>query len=42
VRAVINADGAVPHRRVLHTLDLLRTAGVVHVAFGAAPEEPER
>jgi biopolymer transport protein ExbD len=40
VRAVINADGAVPHRRVIHTLDLLKTAGIVHVAFGALPDEP--
>ena len=38
VRAVINADGGVPHRRVLHTLDLLKTAGIAHVAFGAVPE----
>jgi biopolymer transport protein ExbD len=39
-RAVINADGAVPHRRVIHTLDLLRQAGISRVAFGALPEEP--
>ncbi len=39
LRAVINADGAVPHRRVIHTIDLLKTAGIVHVAFGALPEE---
>ncbi len=39
VRAVINADGAVPHRRVLHTLDVLKSAGIAHVAFGALPEE---
>jgi len=38
VRAVINADGSVPHRRVIAVLDLLRRAGVVHVAFGALPE----
>ena len=37
VRAVINADGAVPHRRVIHTLDLLKTAGIAKVAFGALP-----
>lgn len=42
VRAVINADGAVPHRRVLHTLDLLKASGLVHVAFGALPEEAPR
>jgi len=39
VRAVINADGAVPHRRVLHTLDLIKTAGIARVAFGALPPE---
>ena len=37
VRAVINADGGVAHRRVVHMLDLLRRVGVVHVAFGALP-----
>ncbi len=39
VRAVINADGNVPHRQVIHVLDLLRRVGVVHVAFGALPDE---
>jgi biopolymer transport protein ExbD len=39
VRAVINADGAVAHRRVIHMLDLLRRSGIVHVAFGAVPGE---
>jgi biopolymer transport protein TolR len=39
LRAVINADGAAPHRRVLHTLDLLKSAGLARVAFGALPEE---
>jgi biopolymer transport protein ExbD len=38
LRAVINADKAVPHGRVLHTLDVLKSAGVVHIAFGTAPE----
>ena len=37
-RAVINADGATAHHRVIHVLDLLRRAGVAHVAFGALPE----
>ena len=37
LRAVIQADGAVPHRRVIHTLDLLQTAGIARVAFGALP-----
>jgi biopolymer transport protein ExbD len=41
LRAVISADGAVPHARVIHTLDLLKRAGVIHVAFATseAPEE---
>jgi biopolymer transport protein TolR len=43
LRAVINADGAVPHRRVIHTLDLLKGAGITRVAFGAlAEEDPSR
>ena len=39
LRAVINADGSVPHRRVIHTLDLVRQAGISRVAFGALPPE---
>ena len=39
VRAVINADGATVHRRVIHALDLLRQAGMARIAFGALPEE---
>ena len=39
VRAVIHADGATAHRRVVHALDLLREAGVAHIAFGTLPEE---
>jgi biopolymer transport protein ExbD len=39
VRVVINADGSVPHRRVIHTLDLIRRAGIARVAFGALPPE---
>ena len=38
LRAVINADKAVPHGTVLHVLDLLKEAGVVHIAFGTTPE----
>jgi len=37
VRAVIDADESVPHRRVIHALDLLRTAGIAKVAFGTRP-----
>ena len=33
LRAVIEADGSVPHRRVLQTLDLLRQAGIERIAF---------
>ena len=40
LRAVIQADGAVPHRRVVAVLDRLRVAGVAHIAFGAQPTTP--
>ncbi|MFI5308933.1 MAG: ExbD/TolR family protein [Polyangiales bacterium] len=39
LRAVINADGAVPHRRVMHVLDLIKSVGISKVAFGALPED---
>lgn len=39
MRAVINADGKVPHERVLHTLDLLKVAGIARIGFGAVPKE---
>jgi biopolymer transport protein TolR len=39
IRAVIQADGDVSHRRVIHTLDMLKSAGIAKVAFGALPEE---
>jgi biopolymer transport protein ExbD len=42
LRAVIQADGDVPHRRVVHVLDELRGAGVTRVAFGALPDEDRR
>jgi biopolymer transport protein ExbD len=42
LRAVIQADGAVPHRQVMHTLDLLRRVGIARVAFGAQPEEGKK
>ncbi|MEZ4450631.1 MAG: biopolymer transporter ExbD [Nannocystaceae bacterium] len=35
VRAVIHADGGVPHRRVIAALDAVKRAGVVKVAFAA-------
>lgn len=42
LRAVINADSAVSHGRVIHVLDVLKTAGIIHIAFGTTPEEPAR
>jgi biopolymer transport protein ExbD len=38
LRVVIKADGAVPHRRVMHVLDLLRQAGISKIGFGVEPE----
>jgi biopolymer transport protein ExbD len=38
-RAVVQADGDVSHRRVIHALDVLKRAGIAKVAFGALPEE---
>ena len=35
LRAVVQADGAVPHQRVLEVLDALKTAGITRIAFGA-------
>ena len=37
LRGVLQADGNVPHRRVMHALDLLRQAGVARVAFAVVP-----
>ena len=34
LRAVIQADGDVPHRRVVEVLDRLKEAGLTRVAFG--------
>lgn len=41
LRAVIHADGAVPHRQVMRVIDLLKTAGINRIAFGAMPEEAQ-
>jgi biopolymer transport protein ExbD len=41
LRTVIRADGAVAHRQVVHAIDLLRTAGIVRIAFGVVPD-PKR
>jgi biopolymer transport protein ExbD len=40
VRAVIKADSAVPHGRVIHVLDLLKQGGVAKIAFGVSPVPP--
>jgi biopolymer transport protein ExbD len=40
-RAVIKADGAVPHARVMHVLDVLREVGIAKVAFGVVPKKGE-
>lgn len=37
VRAVIKADGAVRHDRVMHVLDVLKQAGVTRIGFGVVP-----
>ena len=39
LRAVISASGALAHRQVIHVLDLLRAAGVSHIAFGTLADE---
>lgn len=39
LRAVIQADGAVPHRRVIRTMDALRRAGLSKVAFATQPAD---
>jgi biopolymer transport protein ExbD len=40
LRAVIKADAAVPHGRVIHVLDLLKQAQVSKIAFGVTPVPP--
>ena len=37
LRAIIRADGAVQHSRVIRAVDLLKEAGVTRIAFGVAP-----
>jgi biopolymer transport protein ExbD len=37
LRAVIKADSAVTHGRVIHVLDLLKQARVAKIAFGVSP-----
>lgn len=36
LRAVIKADNAVPHGRVIHVLDLLKQAQITKIAFGVS------
>jgi len=40
LRAIIRADRAVVHGRVIHVMDLLRQAGISQIAFGVAAEPP--
>lgn len=40
LRAVIQADGEVPHRRVIDVLDRLKEAGLTRVAFGTVQRAP--
>jgi biopolymer transport protein ExbD len=40
LRAVIKADAAVMHGRVIHVLDLLKQAHVSKIAFGVTPGPP--
>lgn len=42
LRAVVKADGNVPHSRVMHALDQLRVAGIAKVAFGVSPVPTSR
>jgi len=39
LKAVIQADGDVPHRRVIHVMDLLSQARIANIAFAVEPQE---
>jgi biopolymer transport protein ExbD len=39
---VVQADGGVPHRRVMHVLDLLRRTGITRIAFAVQPGAGDR
>ena len=41
LRAVIKADAAVPHGRVVRVMDLLKQGGVAKIAFGVTPVPTE-
>lgn len=38
LRATIRADSAVPHGRVMETVDVLKQAGIGKIAFGVSPK----
>lgn len=40
LRAVVQADGNVPHRQVMHALDILRQASLTRIAFAVLPGAP--
>lgn len=40
LRAVVQAEGTVPHSRVMHALDILRQAGLSRIAFAVEPGPP--
>src|SRR5262249_48612177 len=40
VPAIIRADASVPHGGVIHTLDILKEAGISKIAFGVSPDPP--
>jgi biopolymer transport protein TolR len=39
LKVVIQADGDVPHRRVIHVMDLLSQARISNIAFAVEPQE---
>lgn len=41
LRAVIQADGEVRHKRVIAVLDALKSAGLTRVAFATRAEQPQ-
>lgn len=41
LRAVIHADGIVPHQRVVRVMDLLKQGGIGKIAFGVERVAPE-
>jgi biopolymer transport protein ExbD len=39
-RAILRADGSVPHARVVRAIDLLKEGGISRIAFGVDPGAP--